>query len=148
MTGKKHTPEHIKKFSLSMMGHTHGFKKGFTPWNKDKKGLQIAWNKGKQLPQFSGENNPNWKDGKHMDGQGYVCIYCAYHPYGFKRKYGIAYVYEHRLVMENKLGRYLKPAEEVHHINGIRDDNRLENLMLFPNKSAHRKFHHSLQYPL
>ena len=33
-------------------------KKGKTPWNKGKKGLQVAWNKGKKCPQFAGENNP------------------------------------------------------------------------------------------
>ena len=48
-------------------GKTH-FKKGFTPWNKGKKGLQVSWNKGKKLPEQSerqrGENNPNWKDNR------------------------------------------------------------------------------------
>lgn len=59
-------------------------------------------------------------DARYTDKGGYVHLNT---PNGFRA--------EHRLVMEQKLGRALVKGESVHHINGIRDDNRPDNLELW-----------------
>lgn len=59
--------------------------------------------------------------GRYYDASGYVVV----------RKEGNRKITEHRLVMEQFLGRDLMPFENVHHMNGIRDDNRIENLELW-----------------
>jgi endogenous inhibitor of DNA gyrase (YacG/DUF329 family) len=58
------------------------------------------------------------------DQHGYVMVYEPEHP----NKSFHGWQYEHRLVVEGVLGRHLASDEAVHHINGVKDDNRPDNL--------------------
>ncbi len=77
------------------------------------------------------------KKGKYKTVAGYVLIHAPGHLSASKK----GYMLEHRLVMEKHLGRYLMPKEIVHHINGIKDDNRIENLEL-TTSGIHTTQHH------
>lgn len=80
----------------------------------------------------TGKRNHSWKGGRHRV-KGYIYVYAPDHPYRTKSNR----VSEHRLVMEQKLGRYLLPTEVVDHINGITDNNRPENLRVFASNGEH-----------
>lgn len=73
-----------------------------------------------------GEENHNWKGGRITTPNGYVKKYSPEHPNNVN-----GYMLEHRLVMEEMIGRYLDSNEEVHHKNGFRNDNSIENLELW-----------------
>ena len=81
----------------------------------------------KIFPAKKGKDCHRWRGGKRPDGSGYIRVYSPDHPNATKD----GYVREHRLVMEKHIGRLLLPKEEVHHKNGMRSDNRIENLELW-----------------
>lgn len=81
-----------------------------------------------------GPKASRWKGGRFYHEDGYVYIYCP--DCSTRDSHG--YILEHRLVMEKTLGRPLMSEEHVHHINGVKDDNRPENLMVMSN-SEHLK---------
>ena len=80
------------------------------------------------LKTLSGKNNHMWKGGRIRTREGYIRLMAKDHP----RANHDGYVAEHRLVMERELGRYLEKDEDVHHLNGIKNDNRIENLTVLP----------------
>ncbi len=72
---------------------------------------------------------------------GYVLAYVPDHPHATSD----GYVFLHTVVMERSIGRYLNNDEVVHHINRIKNDNRLENLVLM-NKHEHMSMHMKERY--
>ena len=122
-------PETLKKLRERMKGNTCG--KGIVSW---KKGLR-GYNDSRII---SGKKSHFWVKGKTKIN-GYWYIYAPTHPR--PRKMCKVYIKQSILVMEKKIGRYIKSYKEVvHHINGIKDDDRPENLYLFPSKSKHNNY--------
>lgn len=77
-----------------------------------------------------GEKLWNWKGGRLKDSSGYIIIL---KPEGDEHKH--RYILEHRFLWEQVHGK-LPKGYVIHHLNGIKDDNRLENLVALP-RSAH-----------
>lgn len=95
----------------------------------------------------AGPSNPNWRGGRSIASNGYVLVKVGKgHHLADVR----GYAYEHRLVAEEKLGRRLMPSEVPHHINGIKTDNRPENLEVVSRSEHghhHRKSDRGLRNP-
>lgn len=112
---------------------------GLTGWNNPTKRPEVRkklseyaqkqWQKPEYRKLMSeilkGNRHPSWKGGKHKTEKGYIKVNIG----GGKRKF------EHRLIMEKFLERPLEKWEWIHHKNGIKDDNRIENLEIVISKN-------------
>ncbi len=131
-----------EELSCRQVGERLGVTRGFVNYYLKKWGIKLRDQKEMQHKYIAvtrGEDHPRWQGGRKLcygpnsdQDINYWTIHKPDHPYAPKQ----GYVMEHRLVMEEKLGRYLNPKEIVHHINGDTLDNRPENLELV-NRSSH-----------
>lgn len=95
----------------------------------------------------TGPKAPNWKGGRYLS-RGYVYVKLSGLPAHEREMFasmatrnGGTYIPEHRLVVARRLGRALTSEETVHHINGLKGDNRPENLEHHESNSSHRMKH-------
>jgi len=116
-------------------------KKGKSTWNKGTKGIMKANSTSFRTGHNFGINNYKWKGGYWITNTGYKIIQNLKDTQGEK-------ILEHRFVAEKVLARKLLPEETIHHINGNRLDNNLDNLYLFVNTGEHSKFHHLKNKPI
>ena len=81
----------------------------------------------------------NWRGGTYINHEGYRAKMVEQ---GGRYRYAL----EHRLVMEEKIGRHLLPYEIVHHKNGVKTDNRPENLELWAYSHPGQRPHDAIAY--
>jgi len=123
--GKKRKPlskEHKRKTSMALMG------KKKTKIHKQNISLSRK-----------GSKNPSWKGGRRKDSSGYWLISKPEHPMANSN----GNIFEHRLVMEKELRRYLRKDEIIHHIDFNPENNNLNNLYL-TTSSKHSKLHRGI----
>jgi hypothetical protein len=87
---------------------------------------------------MNGPKNPHWRGGRALDKDGYVLVQAP------ERGRRGGYILEHRLTMEKKIGRAIRPDEIVHHKNEIKSDNRISNLELLSKKEHDERHREAL----
>lgn len=126
---------------MSYSGARYQLIKYGIPLRKDKDAMKTKRNRELRSQNATGSNNSQWKGGRRIASHGYIEIYMPEHPHASSR----GTVYEHRLVMERMIGRYLTSEESVHHVDEDKSNNAPDNLMLFENEAAHQRHHQEIK---
>jgi hypothetical protein len=127
--GHPQTAETREKIRAAMQGKQHALGVIRTSETRAK---MAAYQLGRR-----GSLSHNWKGGRKKMVAGYIRAFAPDHPFADPK----GYVLEHRLIAEKVLGRYLKPAEMIHHFNAQKDDNRNQNLVICQDDKYHKLLH-------
>lgn len=126
---------HKKKFNLQNIANIYGVSKQAV-WKKmNKLNINTRSLSESMSLVMKGENNPRYIKNEEVLRDGYIWIRKSNHP-----KNNGGRIKRARWVMEKYLGRYLKKDENIHHMNGIKTDDNINNLMLV-SRSEHMKIH-------
>ena len=138
--GKTLSPEHRANIASARMGHV------VTPKTREKLRVANLGNTASETTRATmraarqGSENPCWRGGETLS-KGYVQVLSPGHPAVTSN----GYVRRNRLVMETHIGRFLLPTEIVHHRDGNKENDAIENLQLFDSNSAHVRHHAALR---
>ena len=117
---------HVQRWLVLRQLNTGGYSRCQSCCGKD---IGNTW-----LPHGRGKDSPHWKGGRAVQYQGYIVAWISedspYYPMATHKRRGGGSIFEHRLVIAQSINRCLSRREHVHHINGIKSDNRIENLQL------------------
>lgn len=130
--------------------------RGREPWNKgltkktDSRCAEIGKKNSRTLKGRSMPKPKNYSDimraarppqQRRITTKGYCIIYKPLYEGSYKTPYLKGRIMEHKYIMEHHMGRLLRKGEVIHHINGIKHDNRLENLLLCRSNQQHIMVH-------
>jgi len=133
-------PEIAEKFNVTDPTILELMKRAEIPRRKASESIKLAQSKGRRCQDYPiGKEHPNWKGGRYINNSGYVLVWTPNYPRAYKYSGNRGYVLEHILVWEQYHNQILPSGWHIHHLNGIKTDNRPENLKALP-----RKVHYQL----
>lgn len=102
-----------------------------------RKGIRLFCSQECRYSYNTRENHPNWNGGQFKKASGYIMVYRPSHPNCDSR----GYIRRARLIAEQAHNRLLTSLEVMHHLNGIKDDDYPDNLVVCRSQGEHRHFH-------